>query len=86
MMGALVVKGLTKAIDLKLETVHLIIYTCFILHNFCQTKSTFLLDEDKLKAHVEQSVHIITSLGLSNAEAVTHSCSLKKVFLKMSKN
>ena len=36
---------LTKAIDLNLDTIPLIIYTCFVLHNYCQTKSLCALDE-----------------------------------------
>ena len=46
---------LTKPIDLKLEMVPSIIYKCFVLHNFCQTKSPFWLGEGRVKAHMEQS-------------------------------
>ena len=58
---------LTKPIDLKPETVPLIVYIWFVLHDFCRTKSTFLLDEDKVKVHMEQSFHIITSLDFPNS-------------------
>ena len=44
---------LTKPIDLKLDTIPLIIYTYFVLHNYCQTKSSCALDEDEVKAHME---------------------------------
>ena len=43
---------LTKPIDLKLDTIPLIIYTYFVLHNYCQTKSSCALDEDEVKAHM----------------------------------
>ena len=39
---------------LKLDTVPLIIYTYFVFHNFCQTHSTCVLDEDEVKAHKER--------------------------------
>ena len=35
---------LTKPVDLKLDTVPWIIYTCFVLHNFCQTYSTCAME------------------------------------------
>ena len=38
---------LTKPIYLKLNTIPLIIYTCFVLHNYCKTKSSCVLDEEK---------------------------------------
>ena len=44
---------LTKPIDLELDTIPLIIYTCFVLHNYCQTKSSSALDEDEVEAHME---------------------------------
>ena len=44
---------LAKPIDIKLDTIPLIIYTCFVLHNYCQTKSLSALDEDEVKAHME---------------------------------
>ena len=45
---------LTKHINLKLGTFPLIIYTCFVLHNYCLTKSSCVLDEDEVKAHTER--------------------------------
>ena len=44
---------LTKTINLKFDTILLIIYRCFALHNYCQTKSPCALDEDEVKAHME---------------------------------
>ena len=44
----------TKPIDLELVTVPLIIYTCFVLHNYCKRKSSSALDEEEVKAHMEQ--------------------------------
>ena len=43
---------LTKPIDLKLDTVLLIIYTSLILHNYCHTASA--LDENEVKAYMER--------------------------------
>ena len=31
----------------------LFLYTCFVLHNYCLTKSLCALDEDEVKAHTE---------------------------------
>ena len=44
---------LTKPIDLKLDTIPLIIHTCFVLHNYCQAKYSCAFDEDEVKTHME---------------------------------
>ena len=44
---------LTRKVDLKLETVPSIIYSCFILHNFCEKNKSYI-DEDNIKFHIEQ--------------------------------
>ena len=55
-MSGKVLKGrwriLTKPIDLKLDTVLSIIYTSFILHNYCHTACA--LDEDEVKTYMER--------------------------------
>ena len=45
---------LTKPIDLKFDTILLIIYTCVILHNYSHTKSACVLDADEVKAYMER--------------------------------
>ena len=45
---------LTKPIDLKFDTILLIIYTCFIIHNYSHTKSACALDADEVKAYMER--------------------------------
>ena len=47
-------ENFNEPIDLKLDTVPLIIYTCFVLHNDCQTKSSWTLDGDEVKAQMER--------------------------------
>ena len=44
---------LTKP-GLKFDTILLIIYTCFILHNYSHTKSACALDADEVKAYMER--------------------------------
>ena len=45
---------LTKPIDPKLDTIPLIICTCFVPHKSCQTKYLCVLDEDEVKAHMKR--------------------------------
>lgn len=43
---------LTRAIDMKLEHVPLIIYACFVLHNFCELNG-MRLDDDNVQRQIE---------------------------------
>ena len=43
---------LTKRIDFKLENVPKIILTCFALHNYCESKKSYI-DEDIVHSHMQ---------------------------------
>lgn len=43
---------LNKPIDLKLEHVPQIVYSCFVLHNFCEINGT-RLDDDHVQRQIE---------------------------------
>ena len=42
---------LTRKIDLKLENVPVVIYACFVLHNFCELEKVSV-DEEQVKKHI----------------------------------
>ena len=44
---------ITRPIDLKLDIVPSVIYSCFVLHNYCQTKSSCALGVDEVKLYTE---------------------------------
>ena len=44
---------LTRPVDLKLDITPQVIYSCFVLHNYCQTKSSCTLDVDEVKQYTE---------------------------------
>ena len=70
---------LTKPIDLKLEFVPTMIYTCFVLHNICEENKTYV-DGELVKAQYEYHVenennfqntpHTIYSANLDEGYAV----------------
>ena len=35
---------LAQTMDLKLESIPVVVYACFILHNFCQKNNSFLYE------------------------------------------
>ena len=43
---------LTKKVDLKLESVLVVVYACFVLHNFCEKNKSYV-DEDQVKSQIE---------------------------------
>ena len=45
---------LTKKIDFKLESVPILIYTCFVLHNFCEFECCHL-DENLVRMQIERN-------------------------------
>ena len=44
---------LTKKIDLALEYLPIVIYTCFVLHNYCKSKKC-VIDPELAKLHIEK--------------------------------
>ena len=38
--------------DLKLDTIVIVVFTCFVLHNFCEYHNTFV-EEDLVKLQIE---------------------------------
>nr|XP_047141418.1 uncharacterized protein LOC124816319 [Hydra vulgaris] len=45
---------LRKIIDIKIETVPIVIYTCFVLHNFCEKNKTYDLNEEEVNQQIER--------------------------------
>ena len=45
---------LTKKIDLKLEDVPNLIYACFVLHNFCESKN-ICIDERLIQQQIDRN-------------------------------
>ena len=43
---------LTKTVDLKFEVVLAVVNSCFVLYNFCESKSNSGLDEEDLEAQI----------------------------------
>ena len=43
---------LTKTVDLKFEVVLAVVYSCFVLYNFCESQSYSGLDEEELEAQI----------------------------------
>ena len=43
---------LTKTVDLKLQIVPAVVYSCFILHTFCESKNYFGQDEEEVEAQI----------------------------------
>nr|XP_047137549.1 uncharacterized protein LOC105843733 [Hydra vulgaris] len=39
---------LRKIVDIKIETVPIVTYTCFVLHNFCEKNKTYDLNEEEV--------------------------------------
>ena len=46
---------LSRKIDLKLENVPNLIYACFVLHNFCEQRKSYI-DEELVKAQIELDI------------------------------
>ena len=42
----------TRKMDLKLESIPVVVYACFILHNFCEKNNSFL-DETLVTAQID---------------------------------
>lgn len=47
---------LTKKVDLKLDFVPVAVYTCFVLHNFCELNKC-TIDQDLVKTQMEKHIH-----------------------------
>jgi hypothetical protein len=45
---------LRKIVDIKIETVPIVIYTCFVLHNFCEKNKTYDLNEEEVNQQIER--------------------------------
>ena len=45
---------LRRKVDLKIETIPKVIYTCFVLHNFCESLSNNQLDEAEVQAQISR--------------------------------
>ena len=61
---------LTKKIDLKLEKVPMVVYACFVLHNYCEQYSSYI-NEDIIASQIQD--------GKANEETTNlpdpvHSC------------
>ena len=41
---------LRKTIDIQIESVHKLIYSCFVLQNFCERNSRCGIDEEEVQA------------------------------------
>ena len=44
---------LTRKMDLKLENIPIVIYSCFVLHNFCEKNKTYI-DDDIVKYQIDE--------------------------------
>lgn len=55
---------LTRNMDLKLELVPIVAYSCFVLHNFCEKYKSYLSDEllKVQREHVEQSQELYRNI------------------------
>ena len=45
---------LTRTVDLKFEAVPAVVYSCFVLHNFCESKNCFGLDEEEIEGQIKR--------------------------------
>ena len=45
---------LTKKVDLKIESVPVVVYACFVLHNYCEINKSYL-DEDLVRCQMDLS-------------------------------
>ena len=45
---------LTKKVDLKIESVPVVVYACFVLHNYCEINKSYL-DEDLVRCQIDLS-------------------------------
>jgi hypothetical protein len=61
---------LTKKIDLKLEKVPIIVYACFVLHNYCEQYSSYM-NEDILASQIQ---HAKTNEETPNLPDPVYSC------------
>ena len=45
---------LTRQVDLKFDVIPTVIYSCFVLHNYCERNKDCLLDEDEIHLQMQQ--------------------------------
>ena len=43
---------LTRKVDLKIESVPVVVYACFVLHNYCEINKSYL-EEDLIRCQME---------------------------------
>ena len=43
---------LTRKVDLKLESVPIVVFACFVLHNYCERNNSYI-DESQIRAQLE---------------------------------
>ena len=45
---------LRRVVDIKLEMVPTVAYSCFVIHNFCERNKNCDIDEEELQAQLEK--------------------------------
>ena len=45
---------LTRNMDLKLEKIPIVVYSCFVLHNFCESKNENTVENDEVEAQINR--------------------------------
>ena len=45
---------LRRVVELKLETVPIVAYCCFVLHNICEMKRNCEVDDQEVQAHIQR--------------------------------
>ena len=45
---------MTRNVDIKFKNIPTVVYSCFILHNFCKSKNECFIDGDELQAQIER--------------------------------
>lgn len=66
---------LTRKVDLKLEMVPTVAYSCFVLHNYCESKGNSL-DDEEVQAQILR--HRTEEERLSNIPDPVYSCQTRE--------
>jgi hypothetical protein len=45
---------LTRKVDLKFDSIPIVIYTCFVLHNYCEQHRDCLIDKEEITFQMQQ--------------------------------
>ena len=68
--------------DLKLDTIAIVVFTCFVLHSFCEYHNTFV-DEDLVKLQIEVVETNIEEIGNAPDTAYSGNISEEEIVRRM---